>query len=97
MPRILIVTLNVYREIEKRYGEVRTKANKQQKKNSMLGVNLNDIRQEVDAYMSWLNDKEAELKKDTPIGYTVKEAEDRLKKQKVKIIYFKVFGLLKIS
>jgi len=72
-----------YRAIEKQHNDLQSKVLRSFKKNSMLGGNLQEVRQEVDAYMTWLAEQEAELKKDTPLGYSVKDAETMLMKQNV--------------
>ncbi|KAK3091950.1 hypothetical protein FSP39_023939 [Pinctada imbricata] len=67
------------RASERKYGEIQTRADKAHKQQDALSGTLDDIKAEVDKYLAWLTDREKTMAEDIPLGYSVKDAETRLK------------------
>ncbi|VDI42119.1 nesprin-1 [Mytilus galloprovincialis] len=65
---------------EKKFGDLVDQVEKTKRQYDIIDHNLDDIREEVDQYLAWLKEKEDLLTRETPRGYSVKEAEAKLAK-----------------
>ncbi|OPL33237.1 hypothetical protein AM593_00056, partial [Mytilus galloprovincialis] len=69
---------------EKKFGDLVDQVEKTKRQYDIIDNNLDDIREEVDQYLAWLKEKEDLLTRETPRGYSVKEAEAKLAKNNTK-------------
>lgn len=72
-----------YSESEKKFGEITDQVEKSKRQYDVIDASLDDIKEEVDQYLAWLKDKEEQLTRETPRGYSVKEAEVKLAQNNV--------------
>jgi chromosome segregation ATPase len=72
-----------YSESEKKFGEISDQVEKTKRQYDVIDASLDDIKEEVDQYLAWLKDKEEQLTRETPRGYSVKEAEVKLAQNNV--------------
>ena len=72
-----------YSESEKKFGGISDQVEKAKRQYDVIDASLDDIKEEVDQYLAWLKDKEEQLTRETPRGYSVKEAEVKLAQNNV--------------
>ena len=82
---IVNVVINFFSSSEKKFGDLVDQVEKTKRQYDIIDHNLDDIREEVDQYLAWLKEKEDLLTRETPRGYSVKEAEAKLAKNNVSV------------